>query len=189
MAFKRYIVLLFLGIGIALTSFGQTDWRHKSYPKLMGGQITPAVDFPGIQIYLFLSPECPLCKSYAPVLKSKAVKYASNKFYWIAVFPGTFYSPAEIKKYTQKYGLNFSAILDNEKEITQSLSATITPEVVVCNQNGKILYQGRIDNWAWSLSNKRAKITQHDLDDALTQIQSGLPVTNPKTTAVGCIIE
>jgi hypothetical protein len=52
-----------------------------------------------------------------------------------------------------------------------------------------VIYQGRIDNWAYELGKKRKVITEYNLKDALTSVLLNKPISVSKTKAVGCYIE
>jgi hypothetical protein len=72
---------------------------------------------------------------------------------------------------------------------TMKFGVTITPEVVVADASGQVLYQGAIDNWFYELGRYRQFITEHYLTDALDAIAAGKPVPVTRTEAVGCLIQ
>ena len=69
------------------------------------------------------------------------------------------------------------------------MKAKVTPEVFVFNPQGKLQYQGKIDNWIVKLGKKRTIVTEFYLSDALKSLIAGEPVAVSHTDAVGCIIE
>lgn len=137
-------------------------------------------------VLVFLSPECPLSKNYAPVLSSLAKAHPSVQFY--GVFPGKAYTLKEIRAYGTEYSLNFPLLLDPAKQLTRYTKATVTPEVVFLSPQGRVLYSGKIDNWAVSLGKQRQVITEHYLKDAFRQWESGKQITISRTDPVGCLI-
>ncbi len=66
--------------------------------------------------------------------------------------------------------------------------ATITPEAVVVDPHGRVLYRGRIDDRYVSLGLERPVATRRDLDEALTDITAGKAPRQATTLAVGCFI-
>ena len=68
-------------------------------------------------------------------------------------------------------------------------TATITPEAFVIDWAGNIKYSGAIDNWAITLGKQRQVISEHYVQDALSELLEGDKVSQVKTRAVGCIIE
>lgn len=141
-------------------------------------------------VLVFLAPECPLCLTYVPVLRdlhAQARTQPDTRF--VGVFSGKNSDLKEIRQFQQEQDLPFPLITDPDREIATHLGATITPEVVVLGRNGKKIYQGRIDNRAYSLGKKRRVITAHDLHDVLKSLQSGIVPPFRKTEAVGCFLE
>jgi hypothetical protein len=69
------------------------------------------------------------------------------------------------------------------------LKATITPEAVVIDKSGNVLYQGKIDDWIIALGKKRKSATTFYLDDALTAVKNNKVVKLKNVAAVGCIIQ
>jgi|APGre2960657404_1045060.scaffolds.fasta_scaffold11919_2 peroxiredoxin len=141
------------------------------------------------QVYLFLSPECPLCKSYTSTINKLYSQYQSKGFIFFGVISGTYYSISFIEEFINRYDLKFKFLIDSNKKIANQLKASITPEVFILDINGSLLYSGRIDDWAYSLGKKRKNITDHNLLNALEDILNSRTIKNPKTTAIGCYIE
>ena len=137
-------------------------------------------------VVVFLSPDCPLSKNYAPVLTSLAKKHPGINFF--GIFPGRSYSSEEISEYGKGYGLNFPLLSDPSKQLSGYMKAKVTPEVMLINPQGVILYTGLIDNWAVSLGKKRQVITNHYLEEAISSYESGRQITVSHTEPVGCLI-
>jgi hypothetical protein len=140
-------------------------------------------------VILFLSPDCPLCQSYTPLLRKLYHQYQEKGFGFDAIFPGALYSPSEISAYRSTGELAFECMQDKDFKLTRWLKATVTPEVFVTSDDGKILYQGRIDNWAFETGKTRLKADTHELEDILARIDAGKEPDISKTDAVGCLIE
>lgn len=141
-------------------------------------------------VFVFLSPECPLSENYTLTLSQlqKEVENIDARFYY--VFPGTFYHRPQIEQFVKVYGLSEQMIYyDPEYKLRDYCAATITPEVFIIDQLGKIHYSGAIDNWAITLGKQRQIISEHYLSDALSQLNNDQKITTAKTRAVGCIIE
>jgi len=136
-------------------------------------------------VFVFLSPECPLCKNYLPGLVKLHNANKSINFY--GIIPGTSYSLKEINELKNEYGINFDLLTDREKRLSKYLGATTTPEVFLINKMGAITYSGLIDNWATSLGQKRLVITEKYLEQAIKDQLNGKQ-TFKKTIPVGCLI-
>ncbi len=72
----------------------------------------------------------------------------------MALFPGKAYSNEEIKKFKQKYNIQFPLLIDYDKKLTSYLHAAVTPQVILLNNKYQLVYKGAIDNWCNRLANK-----------------------------------
>lgn len=138
-------------------------------------------------LFVFLSPECPLCQNYSGVLNDLYKQY-NNHIKMYGIIPGKAYSNEEIKKFKQEYDIEFSLLIDYNKKLTSYLHAIVTPQVILLNDKYQLLYKGAIDNWAVSLGKQRVKTTQNFLHNALQQSLSNETVLVKRTKAVGCRI-
>jgi len=139
-------------------------------------------------VFVFLSPECPLCRNYSVKIKELIKQHASDSLQFVGVVGGTYYPKHDVKHFLRKYELELPVLLDPEFKLVNTLGATITPEVVF-TEGEKIIYQGAIDDWAISLGQKKLKVQQDYLHDAIVAHQSRQPVDPKKTKAIGWFIE
>lgn len=140
-------------------------------------------------VICFLSPECPLCQNYSLNLKELEEAYIEQDILFLGVFPGEWYSKEEISTYTRKYDLQFTMLLDKSNTLVNSLEATVTPEAFLIDNTGKILYQGRIDDWVGTLGTKKEKANVEFLKNAIIAHLSNQTINPDQTEPVGCLIE
>ncbi len=138
-------------------------------------------------LFVFLSPECLVCKNYSPVLNELFQQY-SGQVNMYGITPGRTYSSDDIKKFRQEYDISFPLLIDQNKKLTQYLQATVTPQVILLNDDYQLLYKGAIDNRMHALGKQRIKPTTFFLDDALQECLSNKIISVKRTRAVGCII-
>lgn len=139
-------------------------------------------------VFVFLSPECPLCRNYSLKINQLIASHASDSLKFVGVVGGTYYPKHEIKHFLRKYELDLPVLLDPEFKLVNALEATITPEAVY-TEGEKTIYQGAIDDWAISLGQTKLKVQNDYLHNAIVAHQSRQPVDPKKTKAVGCFIE
>lgn len=136
-------------------------------------------------VYVFLSPECPLCKNYAPVLQELQAKNPDVQFY--GIISGKTFTRNDIATYVKDYRISFPVLIDSDKRVATSLKATVTPEVLLIEANGREYYRGLVDNWVTGLGAKRAKPTKKYLELAIGNLlQGNEPI--PSTRPIGCLI-
>ncbi len=143
----------------------------------------------GVSVYYFLSPECPLCENYTKDFKDLYNEFYKEGIKFYGIFPGDYYSEERILRYFEEYSLPIIPVLDLEFEMASYYKAEITPECVLVNKEGEILYQGKLDNWLLELGRRKRNIDQYYLKDAIIAHLSGKEVEVKRTTAIGCFIE
>ena len=139
-----------------------------------------------LSILIMLSPECPLSKNYIPVLNQLSEDNKDVKFY--GIFPGASYPISELVQFKKDFKVQFTLLVDKQKKLTSLLKASTTPECIVINKNGLVVYRGLIDNWPVSLGTQRKVITEKYLANALYDFQHNQPINPKNTTPIGCLI-
>jgi len=183
-------------VWLILFSFGQVFSQGRLPNKLLWEQINRSglinvknkkkvLEIKKSTAFVFLSPECPLCKNYMLVLNTMAKQYPTINI--VGIIPGKSYTIDEINLFAKNYDALFDIYLDKNKLLTSTLNATVTPEAILIGQKGDVKYRGLIDNWQAKLGIKRKIITEHYLDDAIKAINISNS-TFMQTVPVGCLI-
>jgi peroxiredoxin len=142
---------------------------------------------PGISLFVFLSPECPLCQNYTRTLNQLEQQYA-GRIRITGIIPGRTWQQSDITAFIKKYHLTFPLQPDRDLRIAHSLHATTTPEAILLGPDSSVLYQGAIDNWYKSLGRAGNRPTQNYLQDAIDYTLRRQPPPVKKTAPVGCLI-
>ena len=140
-----------------------------------------------LSLFIFLSPECPLCQNYSTLLNSLRSLYADQVDQY-GVIPGASYSTKEVRTFEQKYRIIFPLLIDHSKKFTNYLQATVTPEVILLGPKDELLYKGAIDDLLQDLGKRRLKATKNYLQDAIEASLHNKVVPVNQTKAVGCLI-
>lgn len=138
-------------------------------------------------VLIFYWQDCPISNGYAPELNRIAASHPNFAFYIVQVDPGL--TPVAAKEHARQYDLRMPVLLDPEHRLVKVTKATVTPEAVVVEKDGQVLYRGRIDDSYANVGIKRAAARRHDLVEALDAIAAGQPVKEKKTQAIGCFIQ
>ena len=139
-------------------------------------------------VYVFIAEECPICNYMGKPLSAIAKKY-EEKVAFHAVFPvkNSNYKTSQIFK--ERYAmLNYETLLDRDQVLAKKLGATVTPEVVITDDAGEVLYRGRINNAYYAPGKMKHSSIKEDLDQALSIITTGKKVPQPWPSAIGCYI-
>lgn len=164
-----YLFLVFLGLCIGRVSAQQ------------------AMPMP-FRVYIFLSDECPMCQSYAPVLNQFKVDFADKGIEWIGVFPNYYATDSTINSFRKEFDVQFKTQRDSAFVLTNRFGATITPQVVLETVDGQRLYSGQIDNAYFRAGKRRGITSQFYLRDAIQLILKGKPLDVVTTQPIGCVI-
>ena len=138
-------------------------------------------------LYLFLSDECIITQYYVPTLNDIWAQYGKDVD-MVAIFPNFSSKAKKIQTFYDKYKLTIPYKTDYYKILSRSLGATITPEAILLDTSGKIIYQGRIDNSYVQIGKRRRVVTSHELSDALKSLTNDKEIAIPQTEAIGCFI-
>lgn len=76
-------------------------------------------------------------------------------------------------------------LYDRDQNIARAYGALRTPHFFVFDENRRLVYSGRGVDYPRDAS----KATVNDLDRALTELTSGLPVSVPLTNPIGCNVK
>jgi peroxiredoxin len=144
--------------------------------------------FRPLTIFVFVSPECPLCKNYSVVLNKILRDFSADSVSMIGIVPGKAYEVADMNRFSKDYSLSFPLFIDPEKKLSSYMRATITPEVVVIDQKGNTVYRGAIDDWVIELGKNKLQPETDYLRLALGQYIRHQPVTVKRTNPKGCFI-
>jgi len=153
---------------------------------LISWQISNAQPAP-VSIYVFLSPECPLCQNYTRTLNQLEHQYA-GKITMVGIVPGKTWKKSDLTAFTTTYHLAFPLQLDSDLKFARSMHATTTPEAILLGADHTVIYQGAIDNWYKALGRAANKPTQNYLQDAIDYTLRHQPPPVKKTEPIGCLI-
>jgi len=188
---KLLITLVLIVFCAQTSSFGQVAlpnkllWEQIKTSNIVNLNGKTTIVLKTNTAFIFISPECPLCKNYMLTLNELVKKYPQVNI--VGVVPGKSYTLPDIRQFAEDYKAVFDIYLDKNKTLTKVLKAKVTPEAIVIDEKGNLRYRGLIDNWQAKLGVKRKVITDHYLDDALDQIK----ITSYKymeTAPLGCLI-
>ena len=105
-------------------------------------------DFKGKKavVVAFIGTECPINNAYMPRLAELAKAYADKGVQFLGVNSNCNDTPPRIAGHAAKVGLPFPVLRDAANVVADQFSAKRTPEVFVLDPDGRVLYQGRIDD-------------------------------------------
>ncbi len=139
-------------------------------------------------VLVFFLTDCPASQNYTLTINKLQKKYAGKNISFKIVFPDTYSTNEEIRKFIMNYKMTMPVLLDPELKLTRILQAQVAPQCFLLDSTGTVVYDGRIDDWYYKPGKKRTVIVSHDLDKAINNFISGKEIVPAKTIPIGCII-
>ncbi|MCI0531966.1 MAG: redoxin domain-containing protein [candidate division Zixibacteria bacterium] len=132
-------------------------------------------------VLLFVASLCPCTDAHRIMVDQLVEKYAPGEFRFYAVFPnlGENQERAEYFFRQIKWDMNF--IIDATGKLAQRYKATRTPQAVVLNPKGKVLFNGPIDD----ANLNQGRVDHAYLKDALGDIRAGKTVKEKEVPPLG----
>jgi len=181
--------LIFLLMLAGCVSADRPDLASVELKTIEGAPVKLANDDEKLKVFIFMSPECPLCISYSTVLVELNERFKDSGVLFFTIYPGTFYTVNQIMEFQIEYDFHLNAYLDPTSKFAKLLKATVTPEVFLLSKKGEVVYSGAIDDWAFAPGKKRQITEKKYLENAITQAIAGEIPEPSKTEAIGCYIE
>ena len=143
----------------------------------------------------WFNPECPFVKKHygSDNMQKLQKEYTDKGVVWLTVdsnAPGTEgnITADQAKKIMESWKTHQTALLlDPESKIAKLYGAKNTPNMVVINPEGKIVYEGAIDSKA-SPNPADIPSSTNYVKNALDESLAGKPISNAQTKPYGCHI-
>jgi thiol-disulfide isomerase/thioredoxin len=139
-------------------------------------------------VLMFVATDCPNSNTYAPVLARLYREYSTRGVAFFNVYSDPSESASTVRKHDADFLTPFAALLDPHQVLARQTGARSTPEAVILDPDGKVLYRGRVDDRFVAFGTTRYQPTENDLREALNAVLSGQAVPHSITRAVGCAI-
>jgi thiol-disulfide isomerase/thioredoxin len=175
---KKILLFMLLLEPVFSGIFAQERLQHPA--NLLG-------DDTHLQVVVFLSPECPLCRNYTLTLNQLQKQYG-DQVRFTGIVPGKAYTASDVQAFMDKYKITWPILIDTGKAVSAALQAKVTPEAYLLRGKKNIYYHGSIDNWIKELGGVTAHATAFYLRDAIDAILADKPVPLAYNKPVGCLI-
>jgi len=135
-------------------------------------------------VVMFIATQCPVSNAYNERMVDLYKSYTPKGIAFLAINSNKQESIEEIAEHSKKHGFEFPVLKDWKNVIADKFDALVTPEIYLIDSTGVLRYHGRIDD-----ARNPAKVTQHDLQDALNAYLEGRPLSKRETRAFGCTVK
>jgi peroxiredoxin len=144
----------------------------------------------------WFNPECPFVKKHygSGNMQKLQQEYTGKGIVWLTIdsnAPGAEgnMTPEQANKIMASWKTHQTALLlDPESTVARSYGAKNTPDMIVINPEGKIVYEGAIDSKA-SPNPADIPSSTNYVKAALDESLAGKPVSRPTTKPYGCSVK
>lgn len=161
------------------------------------GKPVALADFKGRTVVLeWNNPSCPFVKKHydSGNLQALQARYAGPELAWLVINSTAadhpeYLAPAALAAWAQGQKSRATAfLLDTEGEVGRAYGARTTPQMMVIDPKGVLIYNGAIDDKRSARPEDVADARNH-VSAALDEARAGKPVSTPSTTPYGCSIK
>jgi peroxiredoxin len=137
-------------------------------------------------VLVFTCNQCPVAVAYEDRLVQLQADYEDKgvKVVAINVNPSDAEKMPAMKQRAERKGFNFPYLYDDSQKSARDCGAAKTPEIVLLNGEGKVVYLGAIDD-----NMNPSEVSKTYLRTALDEVLAGKSVSNAETRAEGCGIK
>jgi peroxiredoxin len=152
------------------------------------GKDVSLADFHGKTVVLeWTNPECPFVARHykAHTMVNLAAKWAEKDVVWLAINSSAHLGVDHNMAFVKAEGLKYPVLADQSGDVGRAYGAKTTPHMFIIGGDGKLLYNGAIDDD--KKGDKPEKLNY--VDAALTSISAGKPIAQTATTPYGCSVK
>lgn len=171
------------------TPFHAAAWDDVRIHDLNGNPVRAAelVDTPWI-VFVFIARECPVANRSAPELNRLHREYGEHDFSLHGIYVDIDAEAEKLRAHAAEYGFRFSLWRDDERSLARFTGARVTPESVILDRGGKIVYRGRLDDRFGGFGQSRPAPTRRDLAEAMAALAAGGHPPTSDQPGFGCPI-
>jgi peroxiredoxin len=152
------------------------------------GKSVSLSDYTGkIVVLEWFNENCPFVQRHykAGDISETANKYAADGVVWLAINSTHDNTNTSNKAADMQWSMNRPILNDASGTVGHAYGATNTPEIFIINKDGKIAYEGAIDN---DPQGDKSEGKVNYPAKALDELLAGKTVSEPETKAYGCTV-
>jgi mono/diheme cytochrome c family protein/peroxiredoxin len=139
-------------------------------------------------VVVFLGTECLINNDYLPELNRLHSAYADRGVRFVGINANRQDTPTRVAEHARRHAITFPVVKDPGNKVADLFEARRTPEALLLDGSGKVLYRGRIDDQFGIGYRRPGKPTRRDLACAIDEVLAGKPVSKTTTEVAGCFI-
>ncbi|MBL8176176.1 MAG: redoxin domain-containing protein [Bryobacterales bacterium] len=137
-----------------------------------------------ITAVVFVSSVCPISNEYVDRMIDLWQSYSSRGVQFLFVNSNANETARDVTAHTKAAGLPFPVYRDVQNGLADRLRATLTPEAFLLDRDGRVRYQGALDD-----ARNPARVKRSYLKEGIESVLAGRPVSRESAKATGCTIK
>lgn len=138
-------------------------------------------------LFFFLT-DCPASKRNFKTILDLNAKYYDQGLRITPILSDPFPDQTSIDSILSHYSFDLPIVYDSSLTIAKQYSATTTPQVMLFNDSGKLVYNGQVDNEYYEFGKHGVRATEDYLLNAIELVLHGMEVEVKQTKPIGCKI-
>ena len=133
--------------------------------------------------------ECPFVRYHyedVNTMTDLADKYKEKDVVWVAINSTKHLQVEKNEQFAKKHNVGYPILDDSSGEVGKAYVAKTTPHMFIINAEGKIVYNGAIDDSP--LGRKKEDVTNY-IDKALAELLADKEISTPLTKPYGCSVK
>jgi len=172
--------------GSATASLGQPapDFTLRDHS---GKEVTLSAYQGKIVVLEWINPDCPFVQRHynQETMKKLADKYRDQDVVWLAVNSTHYMDDANNRQWAERFTLPYPILDDKAGTVGETYGAKTTPHMYIIDRQGKLVYNGAIDDDPRGQSQSPLPY----VDNALQQLVKGETVEVKETRPYGCSVK
>lgn len=156
--------------------------------SLEGREVEPKAELDKGRVFLFTSVDCPISNRYAPEVIRLHELYTERGIDFALVYADPSQTADQIRVHLSDFSYPMVAYRDPQQAFAKQVGAKVTPEAVVFDGDGRLVYLGRIDDQYVDFGQRRAAPTERNLANVLDALVAGEELSLTKARAIGCYL-
>lgn len=145
-------------------------------------------DFSGKVVVLeWFNFDCPFVQRHhkAGTMAKLAEKFEGKHVVWLGINSTHYATQADNKKYQKEWNLGYPILADNSGKVGKLYDAKTTPHMYIIDKNGKLVYNGGIDDDPQGES----ETASNYVETALNELVADTPVSVAESKPYGCSVK
>lgn len=172
-------------VGLVIVMLAACTGDHAA-PQATATVVDPAA---AIAVRLVVVTGCPVAQSYGATWTRLTTEFGSRGVDFAVVVAEPRVDAERATTWATTYGYGTRVAPDPSLTEAARLGATHSPQAIVSDRQGQVVYRGRVDDAWTALRRRRAAPSERTLEDAINAALRGEPPPKVSTPVVGCLLE